>query len=282
VRERTAERKIEGHRGFRLVTGYDGIPQALKSRIPPDRGQLHLTTIATEVQWTPGQVAVEARDPLGDARGPFTAQRLVVALPLGVLQAPPTEPGAVRFNPPLKKKEDPLRGLEMGHVVKLVFAFKERFWERAFPYELGFLVTSGEPFRVWWTGYPVYAPVLVAWAGGRSADALGRLPIQERVDRALDSLARLVRMPRATVDRQIVTWDTHDWAADPFARGAYSYVRVGGIERQARLATPIENTLFFAGEVTELAGHQATVHGALSAGQRAADEVLLSLKHAAA
>jgi monoamine oxidase len=100
------------------------------------------------------------------------------------------------------------------------------------------------------------------------------------VDRALDSLARLLGVARAVVDRQIVASDTHDWAADPFARGAYSYVRVGGIDAQAVLASPIEDTLFFAGEATELAGHQATVHGALFAGQRAADEVLNSLSRA--
>jgi monoamine oxidase len=168
----------------------------------------------------------------------------------------------------------------MGNVVKLVFSFKERFWEGIFPDELGFLVTDDEPFRGWWTGYPVYAPVLVAWAGGPAADALARLTIDERVDRALDSLARLLGVARAVVDRQIVASDTHDWAADPFARGAYSYVRVGGIDAQAVLASPIEDTLFFAGEATELAGHQATVHGALFAGQRAADEVLNSLSRA--
>jgi monoamine oxidase len=202
---------------------------------------------------------------------------LIVALPLGVLQAAPTEPFAVHFNPPLRARETALRGLEMGHVVKLVFAFQERFWQAAFRDEVGWVFTSEEPFRGWWTGYPVYAPVLVAWAGGPAADALAGLDTAQRVDRALEALARLVRVPRAIVDRQVVAWDAHDWAADPFARGAYSYVRVGGMEAQANLASPVEDTLFFAGEATELAGHQATVHGALFAGQRAADEVLRSL-----
>jgi monoamine oxidase len=90
-------------------------------------------------------------------------------------------------------------------------------------------------------------------------------------------LAHLLGEPRAFVDRQLVTSATHDWAADPFARGAYSYVRSGGMEAQAALARPLEDTLFFAGEATELGGYQATVHGALFAGQRAADEVLRSL-----
>jgi monoamine oxidase len=277
VRERRAEAKIEGDRVFRLVTGYDGVPRALQAHIPPDRASVHLETIATEVEWTPGTVAVNARGPLGEARGPFSARRLVVALPVGVLQAPPTEPGAVRFTPPLADKDIALRGLEMGNVVKLVFAFKERFWEGTLPHEVGFLNAAGEPFKAWWTGYPVYAPVLVAWAGGPAADALEGLTVHARVDRALDSLARLLGVARAVVDRQVVAFDTHDWAADPFARGAYSYVRVGGIEAQAALASPVDDTVFFAGEATEVAGHQATVHGALFAGQRAADEVLHSL-----
>jgi monoamine oxidase len=277
VRERHAEDKIQGGRAFRMVTGYDGVPQALEAQIPSDKGRVHRETIATEVRWTSGEVTVDARDPLRAARGPFSARRLVVALPVGVLQAPSTALGAVRFTPPLPHKDAALRGLEMGHVVKLVFAFQERFWEKVFPDDMGFLINLDEPFRAWWTGYPVYAPVLVAWEGGPAAEALAELSSQQRVDRALESLARLTRVRRADVDRQIVAWDTHDWAADPFARGAYSYVRVGGIERQAALASPVANTLFFAGEATELHGYQATVHGALFAGQRAADEVLQSL-----
>jgi monoamine oxidase len=99
----------------------------------------------------------------------------------------------------------------------------------------------------------------------------------QRADLALDSLARALKMNRAILQDQVVAWETHDWAADPFARGAYSYVRVGGVQAQAALAQPVENTLFFAGEATELAGHQATVHGAIATGERAADEVLRSL-----
>jgi monoamine oxidase len=268
---------IDGQRAFRLVTGYDGLPQTLLQAIPPKRGQVELETVVTEVHWTPGAVSVEARGPLGQVRGPFSAQRLVVALPVGVLKASPTEPGGVRFSPPLHRKHEALHGLEMGNVVKLVMSFQERFWTRPLSDELGFLVTFDEPFQAWWTGYPVYAPVLVAWAGGSAAEALASLTLEQRADRALESLAGVLSVARADVDRQVVAWQTHDWAVDPYARGAYSYVLVGGMEAQADLARPVENTLFFAGEATELEGHQATVHGALFAGRRAADEVLQSL-----
>ena len=277
VREREAERQIDGRRTFRLVAGYDWIPRTLQSQIPPDRGRVHLETVATNVAWAPGTVSVETHGVSGAAQGLFSARRLVVALPIGVLQASPADAAGVRFTPPLTDKQQALCGLEMGNVVKLAFAFHERFWEPAFSDELGFLIAADEPFQSYWTGYPVYAPILIAWAGGPAADALAGLNLEQRVDRALDSLTRLFRVPRSVVDAQLVTCEGHDWAGDPFARGAYSYVRVGGIDAQMSLASPVENTLFFAGEATELAGHQATVHGALFAGERAADEVLRSL-----
>jgi monoamine oxidase len=70
---------------------------------------------------------------------------------------------------------------------------------------------------------------------------------------------------------------THDWQADPFARGAYSYAAVGGMNAAETLAAPVANTLFFAGEATNCDGYNGTVHGAIATGTRAAKELLQSL-----
>ena len=70
---------------------------------------------------------------------------------------------------------------------------------------------------------------------------------------------------------------THDWQADPFSRGAYSYAAVGGMEAAAKLAEPVANTLYFAGEATNSDGYNGTVHGAIATGLRAAKELLQSL-----
>jgi monoamine oxidase len=276
-RERIGEREIEGNRVFRLATGYEGVPRALAARIPAGRGTIQFQTPATHVDWSNGAVTVSAHS--GDNVGVYRGRRLIVTVSVGVLQASPHAPGAISFTPPLPDTHAAAPGLVMGHVVKLVLAFKERFWERTFPDELGFIVTADQPFAAWWTGYPLVAPVLVAWAGGPRAERLEPLSEKQRVDLALESLANVLGEPRSTVDAQLVTWQTHDWSADPFACGAYSYVLAGGVEAQSRFAQPIDGTLFFAGEATELKGHQATVHGALDAGFRAADEVLHSLAH---
>jgi monoamine oxidase len=66
----------------------------------------------------------------------------------------------------------------------------------------------------------------------------------------------------------------HDWQADPFARGAYSYIIAGGGSARKALAASVEGTLFFAGEASDTAGESGTVAGALQSGMRAARQVL--------
>jgi monoamine oxidase len=66
----------------------------------------------------------------------------------------------------------------------------------------------------------------------------------------------------------------HDWQADPFAHGAYSYVIAGGTAARKALAAPVQNTLFFAGEAADTQGESGTVAGALQSGMSAARRIL--------
>ena len=68
-----------------------------------------------------------------------------------------------------------------------------------------------------------------------------------------------------------------DWSADPYARGAYSYVAVGGSRARSYLAKPIAGTLYFAGEALDTSGQASTVAGALTSGERAATRLLRDL-----
>jgi monoamine oxidase len=70
------------------------------------------------------------------------------------------------------------------------------------------------------------------------------------------------------------SWAPPGWQVDPFAHGAYSYVLVGGTTARKALAAPVEGTLFFAGEETDISGVAATVGGALQSRRRAARQVL--------
>jgi monoamine oxidase len=118
--------------------------------------------------------------------------------------------------------------------------------------------------------------IMVGWCGGTRARQLSMLSHGEVVDRALHSLARQLHMSPARM-RVKAGW-THDWQNDPYARGAYSYQKVGGADAPAALARSVQGTLFFAGEATETSGATGTVHGAIFTGWRAAAQVIRQLR----
>jgi monoamine oxidase len=91
---------------------------------------------------------------------------------------------------------------------------------------------------------------------------------------ALESLASLFGRDVGELRSRSRLVYAHDWSADRWAGGAYSYGGVGAIEARAALGRPIEGTLFLAGEAVAGGGQNATVHGALASGRRAAAQVL--------
>jgi monoamine oxidase len=91
-------------------------------------------------------------------------------------------------------------------------------------------------------------------------------------------MASVFKLDHGKVRESLVASHTHDWMKDPFSLGAYSYTPVRMVDMPKRLAAPISETLFFAGEATDGQGEQGTVHGALSSGERAAHEILAAIQ----
>ncbi|HET9784193.1 MAG TPA: FAD-dependent oxidoreductase, partial [Terriglobales bacterium] len=91
---------------------------------------------------------------------------------------------------------------------------------------------------------------------------------------ACADLAARFGLPPEAVAHEVLAAHVHDWQADPWAQGAYSYATVGGADAFAELAQPLLDTRFFAGEATDATGHHATVPGAVASGRRAAAEAL--------
>ena len=141
---------------------------------------------------------------------------------------------------------------------------------------LTLLHTDDRDFPVWWTAHPEQAPTVVAWCGGPDAARLSERSAEQLRATAVSSLAKSLRLSRARMDGLIEQVWYHDWQHDPFARGAYSYQRVGGEKAPHALARPVQGTVFFAGEATDTEGATGTVHGAIASGRRAARQVLRS------
>jgi monoamine oxidase len=279
VRSRKAESAIEGSRSFRFVRGYQTLLKVFKEALPSKLVHIRLNTIVQSVHWSKQQVRVQAQTPYGLRE--FSAPHAIVTLPLGVLKAPLDAPGAVRFDPPLEDKMSALHRLYMGQTIRISMHFREPWWEqlavnrgeRGVLRDMSFVYSHQEWFPTWWTK-DTSAPVLTGWAASRRGERLSGRPDHFIKDKAIESLSAIFDLPHSELESMLMSWHVHDWQSDPYSRGSYSYVGVGGEGAQAELAQPLASTLFFAGEATDTTGHHATVHGAIASGERAARELL--------
>jgi monoamine oxidase len=258
---------------FRILDGYDALLRLLAAGFDRERVEVRTSTVVTAIGWRKGEVEVTTRT-LQGREATYRGAAAVITLPLGVLKS-----GTISWDRPPRGLESILQKLEMGDVAKIVFRFRERFWadpefrrERvargSSSHELNFLHGSGLDFPTFWTHSPAVVPTLTAWSGGPRAARLLELDETARVDRALSSLSKLLAVKRERLDDLLDGWWTHDWRGDPFSRGAYSYALVGGAAARKKLATPIESTLFFAGEACD-EEPSGTVAGAIASGRRA-------------
>jgi monoamine oxidase len=226
-----------------------------------ERGaRLQLGCVVRELRWRRGAVSIR-----GSFLGrPFAARaaQALVTLPLGVLQSK-----AVRFVPALEEKRPALRKLGSGPVIRVAMCFHRRFWEARCPGVAFFHVPQAQ-FPTFWTPLPMRAPLLTAWAGGPKAERLTGLDEYKLVRAAVSSVEAIFGHAEGLAAAYV-----QDWQADPYSRGGYSYVLVGGDGARQALAEPLKDTLYFAGEATD-ADEAGTVAGALRSGLRAAKEIL--------
>lgn len=267
--------------------GYGALITRLARSLEDAGGDVQLRTIVRTVEWGAGGVTIGAatgaerpgaESPGAESTGSgslrLTARCALVTLPASILQLPPDAPDAVRFTPALDEKIAALRGLALGPVIKVVLRFRRAFWEELHGgrfRDAGFLHAPQSAFPTIWTALPARVPLLTAWTGGPRARSLAGCSREELIERALRSVqSALVSGPR--VRDELAAAYVHDWQHDPFTRGAYSYITVGGCGAPAALARPLGNALFFAGEAAN-EGESGTVEAALQSGLRAAADI---------
>ena len=234
--------------------GYDAITRELAKGT-----DIRMGSVVSRVEYGQGGVRVFTN------RGEFTADRVLVTVPLGVLKA-----GSITFAPALpERKTQAIQRLGMGVLDKVVLRFNRVFWDADADY-LNFIA----PARGDWPEFvnlasAVNAPVLVALLGADAAQRAERRGDAEVIGDAMQVLRIMYGVGVPDPMGALVT----RWATDPFAGGSSVYVPVGvsAAEHDA-LGTSVASRLFFAGEAT-VRDYPATVHGAWFSGLRAAEAI---------
>jgi len=268
VKQQAAEDAIGADRLFRLEAGYAAIANFLAEKFIAAGGTLILEAPVKKIVWQRSAVSAETTRAGGDFH--FHSNRAVITVPLGVLQA-----RSIEFVPRPAEVLLHADRLKMGAALHLTFVFKQKFWDP----NLSFLFAPTESPATWWTPMPHEAPLLTAWAGGPKAELLLKLITADGDasalrDRGLATLAKIFALPLSDIRNMLSSCHMHNWQNDPYALGAYSYVPVGALEAPGKMRIAVEDTLYFAGEHTDVVGHWGTVHAALAAGAGAADQVL--------
>ncbi|HLP87123.1 MAG TPA: FAD-dependent oxidoreductase [Nostocaceae cyanobacterium] len=199
-------------------------------------------------------------------KGTFTADKVIITLPLGVLKT-----GTIEFNPALpSRKQTAINKLGMGLLNKVYLRFSQVFWEKDSDM-LGYLSQNkGE----WCEFLNIYKytkqPILLCFNAGSYGEKLEIWSDAQIIEEAMKVLRNIYGADIPNPEDWLIT----RWKTDPFTKGSYSYLPVGAslAEREA-LAEPIANKLFFAGEATSKS-YPATVHGALLSGRTAAKQII--------
>jgi monoamine oxidase len=235
--------------------GYDQLTRGLSTGL-----DIRVNNTVTQVSYDNKRVSVATNQAV------FQADRVLITLPLGVLQS-----GTVRFVPALPRdKQAAIERLGMGLLNKLYLRFAEPFW----PTDSHWLGYLSAPWHEWVNLYPLIGePVLLGFNAGRRARALEKQNAAAIVAEAMDMLRAVHGAATPEPRDYLIT----RWAADPFARGAYSYLPPNATPQdRTLLARSVGGRVFFAGEATSTAA-PATVHGAYASGQRAARAIAASL-----
>jgi monoamine oxidase len=226
---------------------------------------IRLNTPVTRVHWNQsgGRVTAETRN------GTLTARAAIVTVSTGVLAAE-----AISFDPALPTQvQHCVAALPMGLAMKVALrATGPDRLDLPLHCSVDHQVTRrGDrlvPFQCW----PYGRDYVQGWIGGAVAWDLARAGDAAAVDFAL---AQLRAIFGGRVDA-LFAGGTHlvtHWEADPFVRGAYSYVPVGDADARVLLGQPLgDGHLLFAGEACH-DGLAGTVAGAWLSGQQAANEV---------
>lgn len=272
--EQTDKEEINQSSLFRIPGGYDQLVQGILRSFPPEQEVVRYNEVVKKIKWRRGTVDVLTQSSIGIPSS-FSCERVVVTVPLGVLKSSPASPAFIEWDPLPDGFASATSGMQMGNVQRIIFRFRQRFWDDLCEEAIGFLHAGpNKHFPTWWTLMPLRAPLLVGWQGGPKALELSDVPEKERVSVALKTLSEITKRPLTFLSSQLQSWSTYNWSKDPFTLGAYSYLLVGGVEKAKKLSRPFESTVYFAGEATVAGAPRGTVNGALDSGLRAAQQIL--------
>lgn len=263
---------------YRIVGGYGAMIDYLADTIRNTGSEIIAEAVVTEVKWHKGEVTA-----MTSGGNIYKANKAIIAVPLGVLQAAANTNGAITFIPEIKEHSAAINKIGFGAVIKILVEFDEIFWEsnaikQKFGADLstmGFLFTH-EAIPTYWTQAPQHKPLLTGWIGGPPAGEIKNLSKDDILKITLSSLSNVFGLSAKALKEKLVYWHVANWTTEPYTCGSYAYDKTGSPAARKLLKQPINDTLYFAGEYLYDGPAMGTVEAALVSGKRVAKIIVES------
>jgi monoamine oxidase len=248
---------------------------------------VQINTPIKSVTYSSGKV--ELTDAKGNA---IEATKVIVTVPLSVMKS-----GDISFNPGLPSSMTAsLSNLGMDSSVRVILDFKKNFWGPD-----SNMIWGGETVPQYFnTGFgrsQYYRTLSLTIYGPKAAQlsALGTGMI-DSIIAELDSIygvpapgipnpaTQFIRRGEPDPNDPTTTppplFLIYDWSKEPFIKGGFSYPLAGTtIDDHKNIGAPIMDTLFFAGEATDINGDAGTINGALASAERVVEEIIKSIQN---
>ena len=158
---------------YRIKGGYIKLVDHLVTECTKSRCTFKAQTVVKEIRWR--KHSVEVIDQTGQS---FAAKKIVITVPLGVLQSPSKSNGHIVFSPAINEVQKAIDSLGYGVVIKTILQFDEPIWKDApnIPQknkkqEPGFFF-SDAIIPTWWTQFPEKNGMVSGWLAGSKAAQL--------------------------------------------------------------------------------------------------------------
>ena len=201
--------------------------------------------------------------------------RVLISVPVSVLQMPASNPEHIAFTPTLPAaKRDAIEQMGMDAATRIVLRLKRRFWNHG----IKSFYSDGPigRFDVLSENLLSNQFVVAATVYGTAAEALAQQSDAE-IAAAIEAdwLKSIGTIALNSITAQLVK----HWSKEPGIRGGFSHLKPGSdAGARATLAEAVNGKLYFAGEACHTGNKSGTLHGAVETGNSAAAAIIQSFK----
>lgn len=250
-----------GEYKYKNSTWYDFFDQNM---IPQIQDRIVYNSPVTDIDYTTDQVTVRT---MGGTN--YVADKVLVTVPLNILKEE-----FIAFRPALPlDKVEAMDGVNMNEGFKAFIKFSERFYPDMFAASFDKLNSDEHPQIFYDAAFRKGSDqhILGLFTVGDPAGVYSGLATD--AEKIAYILGELDEMFDGQATANYVDHVLQDWTNEPYIRGSYSLYGANEEEVQATLTRPLDNKVFFAGELYSTVSY-ATVHGAALSSYDAIDLIL--------